>query len=1030
MADAPSNSGRDYRETLFLPELPGDPFPMRAGLPKKEPERVAYWAQIGLYNLLRKDAAARPKFILHDGPPYANGAIHIGHAENKILKDIVVRTKQMTGFDCDYVPGWDCHGLPIEWKVEEDFRKAGRKKQDVPAVEFRKACREYADKWIPLQKQEFQRLGIEGDWDRYYATMSYAAEAAIAAEFLRVAKTGLVYRGSKPVMWSPVERTSLAEAEVEYAEKTSPTIWVKFPIFWEQGSWQPDTTLRTHLLGANVVIWTTTPWTIPGNRAISYNPNIKYVLFEVEEVEAGGAFEPWAKVGERLILSEQRAADVFNAAKIVRARPLGQVNPEGLRAHHPLRGKGYEFPVPLLAGEHVTDDAGTGFVHTAPGHGADDFEIWVKNFGQQDIPFTVNEEGKFLPARYDADGKLVGGAPGFEGLEIIQLEGKNTGKDGPANKAVIDKLIEVGALLARGQLKHSYPHSWRSHAPLIFRNTPQWFIALDKPYDAGGGRTLRRVALGEIERVDWGQRRLNDDRDQNRIKAMIEERPDWLISRQRNWGVPLAIFVSKADASILRDDEVDARVIAAMKQGGADVWWSTPAQDLLGAKYKAEDYEKVEDILDVWFDSGSTHAFVLGERDKPTRPSFLNPQSVLYLEGSDQHRGWFHSSLLESCATRGRAPYDEVITYGFTVAEDGRKMSKSLGNGVEPQQLEKEYGIEPFRLLIAAADYRDELRLGPTILAQATEMYRKLRNTIRYCLGALKDFDENERLWPANSPVPRAVVAMKGSEDLPLLERWLLHRLWQLDGVVREAYKTYQFRAALSIIVEFCNVDLSAFYLDVRKDALYCDAPNSIRRRACRSALDEVFARLTVWLAPILPFTTEEAWLTRYPNEKSVHLRQFPETPAAWEDALADQNFGVFRFFRRGMTAALEKAREAKLIGASLEAKLHIFATDAERAVFGWCAEQSGVSVEEFISENVIVSAAELHPIGAAPPGAFHPDLDIGGGFAIVVEKASGVKCARSWKYFDPLTAYRKYPDITPRDADAVAAWDAAHDRT
>ncbi|MFZ2030471.1 MAG: class I tRNA ligase family protein, partial [Vitreimonas sp.] len=677
-------------------------------------------------------------------------------------------------------------------------------------------------------------------------------------------------------------------------------------------------------------------------------------------------------------------------------------------------------------------------VHTAPGHGTDDYNVWLAaGRPQKDIPFTV-----------DAEGKLTKEAPGFEGLEIIQLEGNNTGKDGPANKAVIDKLIEAGALLARGQLKHSYPHSWRSHAPLIFRNTPQWFIALDKAYDAGGGRTLRQVALAEIERVDWGQRRLNDDRDQNRIKAMIEERPDWLISRQRNWGVPLAIFVSKADGSVLHDDEVDARIIAAMKQGGADVWWSTPAQDFLGAGYKAEDYEKVEDILDVWFDSGSTHAFVLGERDKPTRPSFLNPQSVLYLEGSDQHRGWFHSSLLESCATRGRAPYDEVITYGFTVAEDGRKMSKSLGNGVEPQQLEKEYGIEPFRLLIASADYRDELRLGKTILAQSTEMYRKLRNTIRYCLGALKDFEEEGRI-DFTSPLTGEVAAKRpeggragssasaplarthnaphpptpapqggGGEHVPLLERWLLHRLWQLDAVVREAYATYQFRAALSAIVEFCNVDLSAFYVDVRKDALYCDAPNSVRRRACRSALDEVFSRMIVWLAPILPFTTEEAWLTRFPNDKSVHLRQFPETPAAWRDDFAGEEMARLRAVRAVVTGALEVARREKQIGAALEAAPVVYVANEDTLAL--------LKSVDF-AELCITSGVTLKT-GEGPVDAFRlPETP---GVAVVVEKASGVKCARSWKYFDPLTAYRKYPDITPRDADAVEAWDAAHGRS
>ncbi|HWA00332.1 MAG TPA: isoleucine--tRNA ligase [Caulobacterales bacterium] len=1009
---------RDYRETLFLPETS---FPMKAGLPQKEPEWIKHWDAIGLYARLREDAAARPKFVLHDGPPYANGAIHIGHAENKLLKDFVVRSKQMMGFDCDYVPGWDCHGLPIEWKVEEDFRKQGKKKQDVDPVTFRKACRDYAGKWIPLQLEEFRRLGIEGDWARHYETMSFEAEAAIAAEFLRVVRTGLVYRGSKPVMWSPVERTSLAEAEVEYAEKTSPTIWVKFPL---QGR-----------ADASIVIWTTTPWTIPGNRAISFSPKIAYGLYEVESIEQGLAFEPWVKQGDKLVLADKLAEDVMKAAKAASWKRISDFDPSGLVCAHPLRdwrplsprgegarAGGYAFPVPLLAGDHVTDDAGTGFVHTAPGHGADDFNIWMATgHSQKDIPFTVDEEGR-----------LTKEAPGFEGLEIIQLEGKNVGKDGPANKAVIDALTEAGALLARGQLKHSYPHSWRSKAPLIFRNTPQWFIALDKPYH--DGKTLRQVALEEIERVDWGQRRVGDDRDQNRIRAMIEERPDWLISRQRNWGVPLAMFVRKSDGSILEDDAVDARILAAMRKDGADVWWSTPAQDFLGNDHNAAEYEKVEDILDVWFDSGSTHAFVLGERDKPLRPSFKDAR-ILYLEGSDQHRGWFHSSLLESCATRGRAPYDEVITYGFTVAEDGRKMSKSLGNGVEPQEVERDYGIEPFRLLIAAADYRDELRLGKTILGQATETYRKLRNTLRYLLGALKGF-ENEATFPFSlaekglgdeggagqsaafnsaRPSPPTPSPPGGGGSAPLLERWLLHRLWELDRAVRNGYETYQFRGALSAIVEFCNVDLSAFYVDVRKDALYCDAPSSARRRACRAALNETFLRLTAWLAPILPFTTEEAWKTRHPDDVSVHLRQFPETPESWCAGEAAVAMERLRAARAVVTGALEIARAEKRIGSSLEAAPRVFVADPALR-----AELEAVDFAELcITSGIAIEAGE------GPAEAFrigdHP------GVAVVVEKAGGVKCARSWKYFDPALADPHYPDITPRDAHAVAEWDRMH---
>ncbi|MGE0529765.1 MAG: isoleucine--tRNA ligase [Hyphomonadaceae bacterium] len=995
MADAPA--GRDYRETVFLPDLPGDPFPLRAGLPKKEPERVKHWADIGLYHLLRKEAADRPKVVFHDGPPYANGPIHIGHAENKILKDFVVRTKQMAGFDCDYVPGWDCHGLPIEWKVEEDFRKQGRKKSEVPAVEFRRACREYADKWIPLQRDEFRRLGIEADWDKYYTTMSFEAEAAIAREFLRVVRTGLVYRGSKPVMWSPVERTSLAEAEVEYAEKTSPTIWVKFPI--KSVKLNSDLTLDVSEeigaessglgVGVNVVIWTTTPWTIPGNRAISYSPSIQYGVYRVDSVEQGLAFEPWVKAGEKFALADKLADEVLRAAKAATWTRVEDFQPAGFTCAHPFRGHGYDFDVPLLAGDHVTDDAGTGFVHTAPSHGADDFVIWTANFGQEGIPFTVDEDGRYTKE-----------APMFEGLEVIQLEGKNLGKDGPANKAVMDKLIEVGALLARGQLKHQYPHSWRSKAPLIFRNTPQWFIALDKPYR--DGKTLRQIALDEIDRVDWGQKRTGETKDYNRIRGMIEDRPDWLVSRQRAWGVPLPIFVKKSDGSILQDDEVDARIVAAMKEGGADVWWATPTQDFLGAKHNADEYEKVEDILDVWFDSGSTHAFVIGNPEAPTRASFVNPVSTIYLEGSDQHRGWFHSSLLESCATRGKAPYDEVITHGFTMDEKGMKMSKSIGNTIEPQKIAEQNGIEILRLLIASAEYGDDLRLGKIMIDQSGEMYRKLRNTLRYLLGALRDFSDTER------------VSSPSGESLPLLERWLLHRLWEVDREVRRGYETYQWRVALGAIVEFCNVDLSAFYVDVRKDSLYCDAPNSFRRRACRTVLDETFSRLTAWLAPIMPFTTEEAWLTRFPESVSVHLRTFPETPDAWEDDFAGEEMAKLREARAVVTGALEVARRDKVIGAALEAAPRVFVKDD-----GLRASLQAVDFAELCITSGITIVE-----GEGPADAFRlPEMP---GVAVVIEKAPGVKCARSWKYFDRATADPRYPDITPRDAEAVAAWDAA----
>jgi isoleucyl-tRNA synthetase len=1016
MADEPK-TGRDYRETLFLPETD---FPMRGGLPQKEPEILARWDREGLYGQMRKAAAGRPAFVFHDGPPYANGPIHIGHALNKTLKDLVVRSQGFLGFDADFIPGWDCHGLPIEWKVEEDFRAKGKKKEDVDPVTFRKACREWAGKWIPLQLEEFKRLGVNGDWAGRYETMSFKAEAAIAAEFHKVVRTGLVYRGSKPVMWSPVERTSLAEAEVEYQDKTSPTIWVKFPVV-DAATFShadPDVAATTRLSrvremeGVSIVIWTTTPWTIPGNRAISYSPAISYGVYEVQSQEQGLEFAPWAKVGEKLALADKLAEEVMKAAKVATWTRVSDCDPARLVCAHPLSGLGYDFSIPLLAGDHVTDDAGTGFVHTAPGHGADDFAVWLKSgFSQKDIPFTVDEAGCYTKE-----------APGFEGLAILQLEGKNQGKDAEANKAVIQALIESGNLLARGTLRHSYPHSWRSKAPLIFRNTPQWFIAMDKPYL--DGKTLREVALAEIERVDWGH-----EGAKNRIKGMVAERPDWLISRQRNWGVPLAMFVHKETGEILIDDAVDARIVKSMEEGGADAWWATDAQVFLGGAYKAEDYEKVEDILDVWFDSGSTHAFVLGQ--KPNHPW----PADLYLEGSDQHRGWFQSSLLEGCVTRGRAPFNQVRTHGFTMDEEGRKMSKSLGNVIEPQTVFKQYGAEILRLMTASVDYEDDQRFGKSLTDGSAETYRKLRNTLRYLLGALKGFDNAEAIpLPLGEGGPKGWV--RGSEatatqassyprplsqgesgDVPLLETWLLHRLAELDLVVREAYRTYQFRDALTAIVEFCNVDLSAFYVDVRKDALYCDIPTSLLRRACRTALSETFDRLCTWLAPILPFTTEEAWGYRYPDRGSVHLQTFPETPAAWRNANAQSVMAILRGVRGLVTAALEVERREKRIGSSLEAAPILYIPEAHTATL--------VRSVDF-AELCIVSAVTVVE-GHGPADAFRQSpIDL---LSVVPTLASGQKCARSWKFTGDVGSDPRYPDLSARDAEAVAWWDAQHGR-
>jgi isoleucyl-tRNA synthetase len=961
MADDQTPAARDWRDTLFLPDTA---FPMRAGLPQKEPEILARWEAEGLYGQIRAARADAPKFVFHDGPPYANGAIHLGHALNKTLKDLVVRTRSAMGFDTDFIPGWDCHGLPIEWKVEEEFRARGQKKQDVDPVTFRKACRAYADKWIPLQLEEFRRLGVCADWSAPYTTMAPAAEAAIAAEFLKVVEQGLVYRGSKPVMWSPVERTSLAEAEVEYEEKVSPTIWVKFPLV----SGGPA--------AASVVIWTTTPWTIPANRAISFSPDIAYGVFEVTALEAGLAFEPWVKVGERVILADRLAEEALRAAKASSWTRVADFDPTGVVCAHPLRswdgrGDGYGFPVPLLAGDHVTDDAGTGFVHTAPSHGADDFAIWTRSYGQEGIPFTVDEEGRFTRE-----------APGFEGLEILQLEGKSTGKDGPANKAVIDALIASGNLMARGQLRHSYPHSWRSKAPLIFRNTPQWFIALDRPMQ--DGRTLRETALAEIERVDWGT-----EAARNRIRAMVADRPDWLVSRQRSWGVPLAMFVHRETGNILRDPGVNARIIAAMEKGGADVWWETPAQDFLGPDHDAAAYEKVEDILDVWFDSGCTHAFVLGQRASAPWPADM------YLEGSDQHRGWFQSSLLQSCATRGRAPYNVVRTHGFTLDEQGRKQSKSLGNVVEPQKVIGQSGADVLRLAIAQFDYEDDQRFGKTVLDQASETYRKLRNTLRYLLGATSGFTDDERL--------------PDGAEWPLLERWLRHRLHEVDAAVRQGWEGYDFRTALQAIVEFCNVDLSAFYVDVRKDSLYCDRPDAVRRRACRTALDAVFDRLTVWLAPYLPFTAEEAWTMRSAQAGSVHLRTLGHPLDGWADPAAAERMTLIRRVRAVVTGALEIERREKRIGASLEAAPIVHITDA-----GLRASVEGTDFADLcIVSDLTISTAP------APDEAFR--LPGEPAVAVVPARAAGQRCARSWRVTRDVGSDPRFPELSARDADAVA---------
>jgi isoleucyl-tRNA synthetase len=992
--DQSAAPSRDYKDTLFLPDTP---FPMRAGLPKTEPEWLKRWEALDLYAALRKAAAGRPKYVLHDGPPYANGHLHMGHAFNKILKDLVVRSRQAMGFDSNYVPGWDCHGLPIEWKVEEEFRANNRKKREIPVPEFRAACRAYAEKWVDVQREEFKRYGVAGDWNDPYTTMKFEAEAAIVAELLKFVDKGLLYRGSKPVMWSPVEQTALAEAEIEYHDHQSTTIWVKFPVkSAQEGPGARDLGLD-QLLSASVVIWTTTPWTIPGNRAICFGPEVSYGLYEVTAMEkvadpkTGAELTPWTKVGERLIVADKLWESVKSAGKIAEATRIGSANPAQIWCcEHPLRGfhGGYNFDVPLLAGDHVTDDDGTGFVHTAPGHGQEDYVAWMSGAAASWRKRLVELEGKEIPYTVDEFGAFTSEAPGFEGRKILILEGKKAGEDGDANGAVIAALIERGALLARGRLKHSYPHSWRSKAPVIFRNTPQWFIALDRKKP--DGRTLREDALAAIDNTEF-----TPPAGKNRLRSMIESRPDWLVSRQRAWGVPIAIFVNRKTGEILNDPGVNRRIVEAVKARGADAWFDTPAQVFLGAAGSDNEYEKIEDILDVWFDSGSTHSFVLeGRKD-------LKWPADLYLEGSDQHRGWFHSSLLESCGTRGRAPYDGVLTHGFVLDEDGRKMSKSVGNVVDPADIMRDYGADILRIWVASSDYSDDLRIGKEILGSAVDAYRKMRNTIRYLLGALSGFTPSERL-----PV----------EKMPELERYMLHRVAEIDDAVRAGYKAFDFKGVWRAVFDFATLDLSAFYLDIRKDSLYCDHPSSERRRAARTVMEVLFDRLTVWIAPVLVFTTEEAWASRHGTEiggggfASVHLRTLPEAPKGWRDEALAATWERLRDIRRVATGALEVERREKRIGASLEATLKLHLEDD--AMFA--AVKGRDLAEIFITSDVAVERGE------GPAGAFRlPEV---AGVAAVPGISDHAKCQRCWRYTDDVGSRSGHPDACARCADAVDA--------
>ncbi len=946
------NAQDAYRDTVFLPRTN---FPMRAGLAKKEPEILKRWEEMDLYRRQREVAAGRPVFVLHDGPPYSNGNIHIGTAGNKILKDVINRAYHMLGYDVRYVPGWDCHGLPIEWKIEERHRAQGRDKDDIPILDLRRECREFADYWIGVQKEEFKRLGVLGDWDNPYTTMTAPAEARIAAEIHKFALDGSLYKGARPVLWSVEEKTALADAEVEYHDKTSTTVWVRFPVV------RPG---HPAVERASLVIWTTTPWTIPGNRALGVGPEITYAVAKVSEVAEGSR----AKVGERLVVARDLLDTVCQTAGItgysLEATLTGQ-DLDGTRCRHPWAGfdRGFDFEVPVLQADFVATDQGTGVVHLAPGHGEEDFELAHRSY-HIPIPDTVGPDGFFN----DEVGIVAG-------LHVFK-----------ADEPVCKALDESQGLLARGKYTHAYPHSWRSKAPLIFRNTPQWFISMS----ATG---LRDKALGAIDET-----RFIPESGRNRLRSMVEQRPDWCISRQRAWGVPIAVFVEKATDRLLRDRGVYERVHRIFAEEGSDAWWQRRKSDFLGEGYDPDAFEAVTDIVDVWFESGSTHSFVLEDRDDLEWPA------ELYLEGSDQHRGWFQSSLLESCGTRGRAPYNTILTHGFVLDPHGRKMSKSLGNVIAPQSIWDTRGADILRLWTVSADYTEDMRIGEDILGHMADMYRRVRNTLRFALGNLADFD------PATEKV--------AAEDMPELERWVLHRLAEMDQTVRDGCARFDFHNQFFALHHFCATDLSAFYFDVRKDALYCDRPDSLRRRAARTVLDHLLACLIPWLAPITCFTAEEAW-GHYTgrSDDSIHLHTYPQIPSGWRDEALGQRWEAVRDIRRVVTGALELARADKTIGASMQAAPAVYLTEERRRELG----------DVDLAEIAITSGIELIT-GDVPPAeedlAFRlEDVD---GVAVVMQLADGQKCQRCWQVLPSVGQDSQHPELCQRCVDAVTAQQAA----
>ena len=887
--------------------LPKTAFSMKANLPVREPEILEYWQKINLYRELRNSSKGKEKFVLHDGPPYANGNIHMGTALNKILKDIIVKFHQMDGKDSIYVPGWDCHGLPIEWKIEEQYKKNKKNKNDVPIVEFRKECRLFAEKWIEVHKGQFKRLGVVGDWENYYSTMSFDAEAQIVRELGKFLKEGSLYRGFKPVLWSTVEKTALADAEVEYQDHKSDTIYTSFPI--------KRSNLKD-LVGSDIIIWTTTPWTIPANRALAYNEALDYVQLELND---DSDFKK-----RKIIVAEALLQSVINDCKIKNYKKIKTFKGRELKetiCNHPFLDLGYDYDIPMLEARFVTTEQGTGIVHCAPSHGPDDFNLCLSN-GIQAIE-TV-----------DGDGKYTKHVSLFEGIHIFK-----------ANPIVIEKLKEQKNLLSNGELLHSYPHSWRSKAPLVHRATPQWFISMES-------HKLRDKALKAINDTTF-----YPSKGKERLRAMIETRPDWCVSRQRVWGVPLPIFVNKKTKEILIDDEVNETIASIYEKEGSDCWFSDDPQRFLGSKYEAEDYDKLSDIVEVWFDSGSTHSFVLEKRKDLKWPASM------YLEGSDQHRGWFHSSLLESCGTRGKAPFESILSHGFVVDGKGLKMSKSLGNVIAPEDILKKYGADILRIWVASSNYSEDLRIDYSILDQHADSYRKIRNTFRYLLGNLNDNFNN--------------VDFKKIDinELPELEQFMLHKLYILDSNFKKYFNSYDFHNLYKELLNFCTVDLSAFYFDIRKDTLYCDRVNSNKRQSTLLLLNIILNSLLKWFAPILSFTTEEIYRLLFKDNKSIHLEKFLDFPNNFKNEKLNQKWEELIKIRNICNISIEEKRAIKEIGSSLEADLNI---QLDKKL-------ESITKNMDFSELCITSKAEI---------SYKENFES----SVQTIKAKGTKCTLCWK--------------------------------